>query len=65
MNGGYRDDEEAETNMSVILDSVFMAWRQFLKRPTKLPADKNPHVIEPGFVKKMKMCHSVIGQFKS
>ena len=36
-----------------------------MRRPTKLPADENLQVNEPGFVRKMMACPNAIGLFKS
>ena len=65
VNSGYRDDQEEETSTLVLLDFIYMAWRGFLRYPTKLPADKNPQVNNQGRLKKMMACPCAIGPFKS
>ena len=65
VNSGYRDDQEEETSTLVLLDFIYMAWRGFLRYPTKLPADKNPQVNNQGYLKKMMACPCAIGPFKS
>ena len=49
LHDGHGCDQQVETNSTMSLEIIFMAWRGFWNEATLLATDKNPQVKFTGF----------------